>query len=130
MTVTSEKTTPFPPGFIKARTPILLTLGLMYAAYYTGRYNFLSVANKTLTTEFGWRADEWGLIINATLWAYAAGQLINGVRVDRIGGRRMMLIGAIGIVAVNVLFGFGMFIRTLSYFVGMGILLGFFQAHG
>ena len=130
MTVTSEKTTPFPPGFIKARTPILLTLGMMYALYYTGRYNLLSVANKTLTTEFGWSPADWGLIINATLWAYAAGQIINGIRVDRVGGRRMMLIGAVGIVVVNILFGFGMFVRTLSYFVVMGILLGFFQAHG
>ncbi len=126
----SSESNPFAPGFIKARTPILLTLGMMYALYYTGRYNLLSIANKTLTTEFGWRADEWGLIINATLWAYAAGQIINGIRVDRVGGRRIMFIGAVGIVVVNVLFGFGMFVRTLSYFVGMGILLGFFQAHG
>jgi OPA family glycerol-3-phosphate transporter-like MFS transporter len=130
MTVAAHKMQPFPPGFLTARRPVLLTLGLMYATYYTGRFNLLSVANKTLTTEFGWRADEWGLIINATLWAYAAGQIINGIRVDRAGGRRMMLIGAIGIVAVNVLLGFGMFVRTLSYFVGMGVLLGFFQAHG
>ncbi len=121
---------PLSSGFLKARTPILLTLGAMYASYYTGRFNLLSVANKTLTAEFGWRADEWGLIINATLWAYAAGQIINGIRVDRVGGKRMMLIGAIGIIAVNVLLGFGMFVRTLSYFVVMGILLGFFQAHG
>jgi OPA family glycerol-3-phosphate transporter-like MFS transporter len=121
---------PFPPGFIRARTPILLSLGFMYAAYYAGRFNLLSVANKTLTSEFGWSPSEWGLIINATLWAYAAGQIINGIRVDRVGGKRMMLIGAIGVVVVNILLGFGMFVRTLSYFVAMGILLGFFQAHG
>ncbi len=120
----------FPPGFIKARTPILLTIGFMYAAYYAGRYNLLSVANKTLSTEFGWTPAEWGIVVNATLWAYAAGQVINGIRVDRVGGRRMMLIGAVGIVIVNTLFGFGMFVRTLSYFVAMGISLGFFQAHG
>lgn len=126
----SSRAAPFAPGFLKARRPLLLTLGLMYATYYTGRFNLLSVANKTLTTEFGWRPDEWGLIINATLWAYAAGQIINGIRVDRIGGRRMMLIGAAGIVAVNMLLGFGMFVRTLSYFIAMGVALGFFQAHG
>lgn len=120
----------FSQAFLKARTPILLTLGAMYASYYTARFNFLSVANKTLTTEFGWRPDEWGLIINATLWAYAAGQLINGIRVDRTGGKRMMLIGALGIVVVNVLLGFGLLVRTLSYFIVMGVLLGFFQAHG
>ncbi|MER3522779.1 MAG: hypothetical protein C4326_01590 [Ignavibacteria bacterium] len=120
----------FIPGFTKTRTPILLTLGAMYAAYYTGRFNLLSVANKTLTAEFGWRADEWGLVVNATLWAYAAGQLINGIRVDRVGGRKMMLIGAFGIVLANVLLGLGMFVRSLSYFIGMGVLLGFFQAHG
>lgn len=130
MTAAAHSEHPLSSDFRKARRPVLLTLGVMYAAYYTGRFNFLSVANKTLTAEFGWRADEWGLIINATLWAYAAGQIINGIRVDRAGGRRMMLIGAIGIVAVNVLLGFGMFVRTLSYFVGMGVLLGFFQAHG
>ncbi len=94
------------------------------------RYNLLSVANKTLTTEFGWRADEWGDIIAAFLWAYAAGQLINGIRVDRIGGRKMMLMGAIGVVAVNVLLGFGMFARMLAYFVTLGAVLGFFQSHG
>ncbi len=125
-----KRRAPLPAGFLKARTPILLTLGAMYASYYAGRFNLLSVANKTLTAEFGWRADEWGLIINATLWAYAAGQIINGIRVDRVGGRRMMLMGALGIIAVNVLLGFGVFVRTLSYFVVMGVLLGFFQAHG
>jgi OPA family glycerol-3-phosphate transporter-like MFS transporter len=94
------------------------------------RYNLLSVANKTLTTEFGWRADEWGDIIAAFLWAYAAGQLINGLRVDRIGGRKMMVMGAVGVVAVNILFGFGMFARMLAYFIALGALLGFFQSHG
>jgi MFS transporter, OPA family, glycerol-3-phosphate transporter len=121
---------PFASGFIPRRTRNWIVLGLMYASYYMCRYNLLSLANKRLTGEFGWRADEWGLIINATLWAYAAGQLINGVRVDRVGGRRMILIGAIGVVAVNVLFGFGIFVRTFSYFVTLGVLLGFFQAHG
>jgi OPA family glycerol-3-phosphate transporter-like MFS transporter len=120
----------FSREFLRTRTPLLVVLGLMYSVYYTGRYNLLSVANKTLTTEFGWRPDEWGLIINATLWAYAAGLIINGIHVDRVGGRRMMLIGAIGVAAVNVLFGFGFLVRTVSYFIAMGVLLGFFQAHG
>lgn len=119
-----------PEGFRKARTPILISVGAMYAAYYTGRYNFLSLANKTLSTEFGWSPDQWGIIVTATLWAYAAGQIINGIRVDRRGGKRLMLLGAAGIIAVNIGLGFGMFVRTLSYFVAMGILLGFFQAHG
>jgi OPA family glycerol-3-phosphate transporter-like MFS transporter len=121
---------PFAPGFLAARRKVLASLGLSYAAYYMCRYNLLSVANKTLTAEFGWRADEWGDIIAAFLWAYAAGQLINGLRVDRIGGRKMMVMGAVGVVAINILFGFGMFARMLAYFIALGALLGFFQSHG
>jgi OPA family glycerol-3-phosphate transporter-like MFS transporter len=120
----------FPEGFTARRTRNWLALGFMYASYYVCRYNLLSVANKKLTSEFGWKADQWGVIINATLWAYAIGQLINGVRVDRLGGRKMILLGALGVIAMNVALGCGVFVRVFTYFIVCGALLGFFQSHG
>ena len=75
-----------------------ITLGLLYASFYVCRYN-LAMANKTLGEHFGWSNAELGLILTAWFWAYAIGQVINGILTDRIGGKRTLLIGTAGTVA-------------------------------
>src|SRR5437867_2910553 len=98
-----------------------LALGLTYAAMYMARYNF-PFANKALSDQFGWsRAQGGGIITTATL-VYGISALFNGPLADRFGGRRAMLVGAVGACVFNLAFGLGAYLGVL----GTGpLLLGY-----
>src|SRR5437868_13095327 len=83
----------FPPGFRARRGLNWVFLGLLYTSYYMCRYNF-SIANKSISAEFGFSRAQMGSIITTSLFAYACGQIINGLITDHIGGKRAMMIGA------------------------------------
>jgi OPA family glycerol-3-phosphate transporter-like MFS transporter len=87
-------------------------LGLLYTSFYMCRYNF-SIANKAISTEFGFSKAEMGIIVTTVLLTYAFGQIINGIITDRIGGKRAMLIGAAGTVTMNTLFGLASYTGVL-----------------
>jgi len=93
------------------------------------RYN-LSIANKSLSQEFGFSRTQIGTIITTALFAYACGQIINGLLADRIGGKRAMLIGAAGTVLMNILFGVASFFGMLGLFVAIRGVDGYLQAFG
>ncbi|MBI4925055.1 MAG: MFS transporter [Bdellovibrio sp.] len=99
-----------------------LTLGLTYSAMYMGRYN-LSFVNKSLSNTYGWDKTQIGAIITAALSIYGFSAFFNGPIADKIGGRRAMLIGSIGTIFFNILFGLGAYLG----FLGTGtFLLGYF----
>ncbi len=77
-------------------------LGLTYALLYMGRYN-LTVA-KTSLGELMTKED-FGIIFGAGTVTYAIAFLVNGPLVDRIGGRKGMLIGASGALLANAAMG-------------------------
>lgn len=79
-------------------------LGLLYTSFYLCRYN-LSIANKSISDQFGFSHADMGVIITTMLLAYAFGQIINGLLTDKLGGKKAMLIGAAGTITMNVLFG-------------------------
>src|SRR3954470_17909907 len=81
-----------------------LTLGITYSTMYMGRYNF-SFANKALSNAYGFNYTQIGTIISAGLLIYGLSAIFNGPIADVIGGRRSMIIGAIGTVVFNFLFG-------------------------
>ena len=88
-------------------------LGMTYAFLYMGRYN-LNVAKGALGTlmsdkEFGW-IFFWGTT------TYAFSFLVNGPLVDRLGGKRGILIAAGGAALANCLLG------VLTYLVLVGQL--------
>src|SRR5215469_8677558 len=85
----------YPAGFRARRGLNWGFLGLLYTSFYMCRYNF-SIANKSISQEFGFTRAEMGYIITTALFAYACGQIINGLLTDRLGGKRAMLIGALG----------------------------------
>src|SRR6185295_19477847 len=62
--------------------------------------------------------------------AYAGGQVINGLLTDRMGGKRAMLIGAIGTIAMNVLFGAASFAGLLGLFIAVWGVNGYMQSFG
>ncbi|MDD5088520.1 MAG: MFS transporter, partial [bacterium] len=117
------------PVYRRVRATVWLPLGFMYASYYMTRYN-LSFGKTTLTKEFGWSNEQWGWIGAAFFWMYALGQFINGQITDRIGGRKAIVLGAIGTVILNQLFAIGADIGVIGYFVLMWGANGYFQAFG
>lgn len=121
--------------FRKRRALNWLTLGFTYAAMYMGRYN-LSFANKSLTDAYGWDKTEIGAIITAALTIYGLSAMFNGPIADRIGGRKAMLIGSIGTVVFNFLFGLGAYLSffgtgtlLLTYFASVWALNSYFQSY-
>jgi OPA family glycerol-3-phosphate transporter-like MFS transporter len=71
-----------------------------------------------------------GRIITTALFAYACGQIINGLLTDRIGGKRAMLIGAAGTIVMNILFGAASFVGLLGLFIAIRGVDGYLQAFG
>ena len=68
-------------------------LGMTYSFLYMGRYN-LSVAAVALGTLMDKKT--FGVVTGSGLTTYALGLLFVGPLVDRLGGKRGMLVGAIG----------------------------------
>src|SRR5881397_2466276 len=119
----------YPPGFRARRGLNWSFLGLLYTSYYMCRYNF-SIANKSISTEFGFNRAEMGYIITTALFAYACGQIINGLITDHIGGKRAMLIGAAGTIVMNIVFGAASFAGMLGLFIAIRGVDGYLQAFG
>ena len=119
----------YPRGFRARRGLNWGFLGLLYTSFYMCRYNF-SIANKAISGEFGFSRAEMGYIITTSLFAYACGQIINGLLTDRLGGKRAMLIGAAGTVTMNILFGAASFAGMLGLFVAIRGVDGYLQAFG
>ncbi len=120
---------PYPPGFRARRGLNWGVLGLLYTSFYMCRYN-LSIANKSISEQYGFSRAQMGVIITTALFAYACGQIINGLLTDRMGGKRAMLIGAAGTIAMNLAFGAASFAGMLGLFVAIRGLDGYLQAFG
>jgi len=118
-----------PPGYRARRGLNWGVVGLMYTSYYLCRYN-LSLANKAIGDEFGFTKAQMGTIISSQLLAYACGQAINGLLVDKLGGKRAMLIGAAGTITMNLLFGAASFWGMLGLFVVLRGIDGYMQSFG
>ncbi len=119
----------YPPGFRRRRGLNWGVVGLLYTSFYLCRYN-LSLANKSISQEFGFSRADMGKIITCSLLAYACGLIINGLLADRLGGKKAMLIGAAGTICMNILFGAASFIGALGLFVAIRSLDGYVQAFG
>ena len=126
---TTPKTHRYPPGFRARRGLNWTILGLMYASYYMCRYNF-RFATPGMVEEFGFNKFEITSILAWWSVAYGFGQLINGLLTDRIGGRTAMLIGAVGTITINLIYGFSSAVGTFSTFALIWLLNGYFQSFG
>jgi OPA family glycerol-3-phosphate transporter-like MFS transporter len=77
-------------------------LGMTYAFLYMGRYN-LNVAKNALGAAMS--KEDFGLIFGAGTVTYALSFLVNGPLVDKIGGKKGIMIAAIGASFANILLG-------------------------
>ncbi|HTK82346.1 MAG TPA: MFS transporter [Bacteroidota bacterium] len=108
-------------------------LGLTYATYYMGRYNF-NVVKGQMGSMFQLDKAEMGIIATAGFWTYALSVIFNGPLADRIGGRKAILIGAVGALTLNLIIGL-LFLNgwTTKVLVGMSLLYSvnmYFQSFG
>jgi len=104
-------------------------IGLLYASYYMCRYNF-RFATPGLVEEFGFTTFQITGMLSAWSIAYGTGQLVNGLLTDRIGGKVAMLIGAVGTIAINLIFGFASFAGTFTTFAAIWLMNGYVQSFG
>jgi OPA family glycerol-3-phosphate transporter-like MFS transporter len=93
------------------------------------RYN-LALSNQAISAEFGFSKAQMGTIITTALLAYASGLIINGLLADHLGGKKAMLIGAVGTIFMNLIFGVASFWGFISLFVTIRGLDGYLQAFG
>lgn len=118
-----------PPGFRMRRGLNWVSLGLLYGAYYMCRYNF-RFATPGMIEEYSFTRSEIGDMLAIWSLAYGTGQLVNGLLCDRIGGKRSMLIGAIGTIVINLIFGFASFAGTFATFSLIWLINGWMQSFG
>jgi OPA family glycerol-3-phosphate transporter-like MFS transporter len=108
-------------------------LGLTYATFYMGRYNF-NVVKGTMGSMFHLDKADMGIIATAGFWTYALAVMFNGPLADRLGGRKAIIFGAIGAAALNLIIGL-LFLNGWStkLIVGMSLLYSvnmYFQSFG
>jgi OPA family glycerol-3-phosphate transporter-like MFS transporter len=77
-------------------------LGMTYAFLYMGRYN-LNVCKNAMGTLMS--KEDFGLIFAAGTVTYALSFLVNGPLVDKIGGKRGIIIAAVGSSLANLVLG-------------------------
>lgn len=119
----------YPPGFRRRRGLNWGFIGLLYTSFYMCRYN-LSIANSSISAEFGYSRADVGKIITAAFLAYACGLILNGLLTDKWGGKRAMLIGAAGTIVMNTAFGAASFAGILGLFVAIRGIDGYMQSFG
>ncbi len=108
-------------------------LGLTYATMYMGRYNF-NLVKSDIGAWYHLDKAEMGIIATAGFWTYGLSVALNGPLADRIGGRKAILIGALGAGLLNLLIGI-MFLggHTTQLLVSMSLLWSvnmYFQSFG
>jgi len=79
-----------------------LPLGMTYAFLYMGRYN-LNVSKNALGSLMS--NKDFGLIFAAGTVVYGVSFLVNGPLVDRIGGKKGIIISALGASLANIVLG-------------------------
>ncbi len=97
-----------------------------YVGYYLCRAN-LPAAFPLLEQEFGYSNTQLGLIASISEIAYAIGKFINGPLADRIGGRKIFLIGMAGAIFWNVIFSLS---TSLIAFIAVWCCCRYFLSMG
>lgn len=108
-------------------------LGLTYATLYMGRYNF-NVVKNDIGAWYHLDKAQMGIIATAGFWTYGLAVAFNGPIADRIGGRKAILVGALGAALLNLAVGV-MFLEnwTTKLLVSMSLLWAvnmYFQSFG
>jgi len=104
MTVSATENLINMPDFRHRRFQNWIIIGFLYSFFYMSRYNFSALA-PTLQAFFGWTKGDLGVFETLLPLVYGLSVVLNGPIADKIGGRKAFLIGALGVVVMNSLFG-------------------------
>lgn len=74
-----------------------------YVGYYLCRGN-LSAALPLLSQTFSYTNSELGVILSVSELVYALGKFVTGPMADKVGGKRIFLVGMLGAVVFNLIF--------------------------
>ncbi|MGV3522895.1 MAG: MFS transporter [Candidatus Sericytochromatia bacterium] len=111
---------------IRWRNSTFLVMLFGYIGYYLIRQN-ISAAFPLMEQAFGYTNSQLGLIAASSEIVYALGKFINGPLGDKIGGKRIFLIGMAGGIVCNLVFAFG---HSLIWFVVVWCICRYFLAMG
>ena len=103
-----------------------LSAGIYYLTFYFCKYN-LGPATPGIQKEFHFSSETFGWVTTIFTLVYAAGQFINGFLGDRFGPKTIMIIGGIGGIIANVLFGSS---STLNFFILFWMINAYFSSTG
>ncbi|WP_165501932.1 MFS transporter [Kosakonia quasisacchari] len=113
---------------VKTATPVVSRLrwGIIFILLMAAVINYLdranlSIANTTISREFGFSQTEMGLLLSAFLWPYALANLPAGWLVDRFGPKKMFSWGVGLWSTFTVMAGF---VNGYSMFYALRVLLG------
>lgn len=97
-----------------------------YIGYYIGRGN-LAIALPLLNQTFGYSNEQLGVILTLSELAYAFGKFTTGPLADKLGGKRIFLVGLAGAITFNLIFStcssllmFSIVWCCCRYFLSMG----------
>jgi sugar phosphate permease len=102
---------------------VVAVLGIGYIGVYLCRKN-LSVAVPLLQQDFGASKAQVGVIASVGTFAYAAGKLLNGVLVDRVGGRTGFLAALLAVALFGALGAFSPTLGMLAVIYGLNRFAG------
>lgn len=102
------------------------SMAALYLFYYFGKKN-IGPATRTIEETFGFSHSQFGWALTAFTLMYALGQFLNGFLGDRYSPKAIMLVGALGGVMANLLFGFS---SALILFILFWAINGYFSAMG
>lgn len=123
------------PKFILRRFVNWFPLGMTYAFLYMARYN-LSVSKNALGNAM--TKEDFGLIFGAGTVVYGLSFLLNGPLVDKMGGKKGIILAALGSCLANLAMGVALYMflhdrlpvnLTLTFAVLYSINM-FFQSYG
>lgn len=98
---------------LRWRTSTFLVMLFGYVGYYMIRQN-LSAALPLMKTAFHFSNSDLGLIGASSEIVYAIGKFLNGPLADKLGGKKIFLLGMAGGILCNLVFAFG---TSLLWFV-------------
>ncbi len=118
------------PAFLARRFQNWFPVGLTYAFLYMGRYN-LNVCKNALGAQMS--NQDFGTIFFWGTLTYGFSFILNGPLADRIGGRKTIIMAAVGSAVMNVAMGVTLIVGTrhlVGVFSVLYALNMYFQSFG
>jgi OPA family glycerol-3-phosphate transporter-like MFS transporter len=110
------------PQFLKRRVWNWLPLGLTYAFLYMGRYN-LTVAKNALGDVV--TIADFNTIFMVGTWVYGLSFILNGPLTDKWGGRKTIMLSAVGASIANLAMGAVVYLHSIQQIASSQVVPAF-----